>query len=129
MPDGKIETVQEVALQASEGVVAGRPAPGAGRQDVATEIAHCPHLGLYHYRKADGEEFIFDELQLEKSIETYLAQNDARQAEFMAMLTGFARQFPHQVVSFDAEGRLNLRELHAKVPASGDEVDQVAPSK
>lgn len=82
-----------------------------GKQEAVTEIAYCPHLDIYHYRRADGSEYLFDSSQLEKSVEGYQKQGDVRQAEFMAMLTGFARQFPHQVVSFDDRGNLNLREL------------------
>lgn len=93
------------------------------KQAVATEIAYCPHLQIYHYRRVDGVEQIFDSSQLVKAIETFQKQGDQRQAEFMAILTGFARQFPHQVVSFDDQGKLNLRELLAAVvhsdPAEG----------
>jgi hypothetical protein len=84
-------------------------------QAAATEIAYCSHLQIYHYRRVDGVEQIFDSSQLVKAIETFQKQGDERQAEFMAILTGFARQFPHQVVSFDDQGKLNLRELLAAV--------------
>jgi hypothetical protein len=97
----------------------------------ATEIAYCPHLRVYHYRRANGEEWIFDESQLVAAIEGYLKAADERQAEFMAMLTGFARKFPHQVVSFDEEGKLNLREL-LEAKHDGDEVvdaEVVEPGK
>jgi hypothetical protein len=92
---------------------------------VVTKISHCPHLGIYHYVRADGSEYLFDTPQLERSIDSYQKQGDARQAEFMAMLTGFARQFPHQVVSFDEEGRLNLQVLLAKSPGAGTEAGEV----
>ena len=83
------------------------------KQAAATEIAYCPHLQIYHYLRVDGVDQIFDSSQLERAIETFQKQGDERQAEFMALLTGFARQFPHQVVSFDDQGKLNLRELLA----------------
>jgi hypothetical protein len=86
-----------------------------GKQAAATEIAYCPHLQIYHYLRVDGVDQIFDSSQLERAIETFQKQGDSRQAEFMAILTGFARQFPHQVVSFDDQGKLNLRELLAAV--------------
>lgn len=102
------------------------PEPGAEpAKKVATEIAHCPELGFYHYRRADGAEFMFDTLSLEKAIEGYLQQGDERQAEFMVMLTTYARQFPHVVVPFDENGILDqafllerLREREAAAAAS-----------
>jgi hypothetical protein len=93
---------------------AGKEAPATA----ATEIAYCPHLGIYHYRRIDGSEYLFDKLQLESAIDSYLKGADVREAEFMAQLTAFARQFPHQVVSFNTRGELNLRELLAQ--KSGD---------
>jgi len=83
----------------------------ASPASAATEISFCPHLNLYHYRRADGSEYFFNTPQLEQSVEAYAKAGDPRQAEFMAVLTSFARKFPHKVVSFDAEGQLNLREL------------------
>lgn len=85
---------------------------GAGK--AATEIAYCPHLQVYHYLRVDGVEHVFDQRDLERSIDGYLRNGNERQAEFMATLAGFAKQFPHQVVSFDEQGRLNLRELLAR---------------
>lgn len=120
------ETAQAVVakLPSTEGageVVSAREA-GAGR---VTEIAYCPHLGIYHYRRADGDEFMFDEVGLEQAVEAYIKQADTRQAEFMASLTAFARQFPHQVVSFDADGNLNLRELLAREHQGEESADEV----
>ena len=95
----------------------------AGGKTAATEIAYCPHLRVYNYLRADGDQFIFDDAQLERSINSYLRSGDERQAEFMATLTGMARQFPHQIVSFDAEGKLNLQALlAAEIPRAQDEV-------
>ena len=77
----------------------------------ATEVSFCPHLALYHYRRLDGSEYFFDAPQLEKSIQAYLDNGDPLQAEFMAMLTGLARQRPHEVLSFDEKGQMTLRVL------------------
>jgi hypothetical protein len=94
---------------------------GAGPSKVITEIAFCPHLGIYHYRTVDGTEYLFDSSRLEMAVDGYLRNSDAKQAEFMVLLTGFARQFPHQVVSFDEEGTINLRELLVQqLPAESD---------
>jgi hypothetical protein len=77
----------------------------------ATEISFCPHLNLYHYKRADKTEYFFNTQQLEQSVEAYAKAGAPKQAEFMAVLTGFARRFPHKVVSFDGSGQLNLRDL------------------
>ena len=78
---------------------------------VVTEISYCPHLGLYRHRTADGSDYMFDTDQLEKAIESYIKGANARQAEFMALLTGMARQHPHQVLSFDEQGVCVVRDL------------------
>lgn len=78
---------------------------------VSTEISYCPHLGMYRHRTADGSDYMFDTEQLEKAVEAYIKSGDARQAEFMALLTGMARQHPHQVLSFDEEGVCVVRDL------------------
>lgn len=93
---------------------------------VATEISYCPHLDLYHYKKADGTDYMFDTEQLTKSLEVLMKQGDPRQAEFMAVLTGLGRRYPHKVVSFDETGKCCLRDLPAAV-ISDDEAD--APKK
>jgi hypothetical protein len=87
----------------------------------ATEISFCPHLQLYHYRRADGVDYLFDTVKLEEAIDGYIKQGDPRQADFMVALTGLARQYPHQVVAFNAEGKCFLRDLKPVVlPADDD---------
>lgn len=108
------EAAAEVVAKLPEAAGELTKSPAEKEAGAATEIAYCPHLGIYHYRRADGDEFLFEELGLERAIESYLKQADTRQAEFMAALTAFARKFPHQVVSFDGDGNLNLRELLAR---------------
>jgi hypothetical protein len=76
-----------------------------------TEISYCPHLNLYHYKRADGDEFFFDTAQLEVSIESYLKQGNSRDADFMAQLTAWARKFPHKTATFYADGRFEVRKL------------------
>lgn len=92
-----------------------------GTGGAATEIAYCSHLGIYHYRRVDGAEYFFDDAGLEAAVDSYLREGDTRQAEFMVELTALARHFPHQMVSFDAEGKMNLQELLAReIPSDGD---------
>lgn len=86
----------------------------AGNESVVTTISYCPHLDVYHYTKVGGEEYFFDTAQLEHAIDTHLKNGDARQADFMATLTGLARRCPHCLVEFNAEGRPTFRELVAK---------------
>jgi len=87
---------------------------GVDQKVAATEIAYCPLLDIYHYRRVDGEEHLFDGQQLERAVDGYLKESETRMAEFMATLTSMARQFPHKVVSFDQEGNMNLQELVEK---------------
>jgi hypothetical protein len=75
-----------------------------------TRISYCPCLGIYHYKRSDGDEFFFDSEKLEQSLMVYVQQGDQRQGEFMAMLTGLARQIPHKIIEIDAEGRLTIKE-------------------
>jgi len=65
-------------------------------------------LGIYYYKREDGEEFFFNREQLEVSLELYLRQHDTKQANFMARLTGYARQYPHVMVVINADGTYNL---------------------
>jgi len=92
--------VSSTARSSSEG-------PGSA----ATEISFCPHLKMYRYKRADGVDYMFDNVQLEETIESYIKVAKAREAEFMALLTGFARRFPHQVVIFDSDGKCKLQKL------------------
>jgi len=82
----------------------------------ATEISFCPHLGIYRYKRADGVDYMFDNVQLEQAIESYIKAANPREAEFMAFLTACARKCPHQVVAFDEHGQCNLQELVEKSP-------------
>src|SRR5271157_5318146 len=77
-------------------------------QPATMEIAYCPHLGIYYHRDAAGEEYFFNRIQLEVSLEEYLKQHNLRQADFMAKLTGYARQYPHVMVIIKTDGTYNL---------------------
>lgn len=79
-----------------------------------TQISYCPHVDVYRYVTVDGQVFLFDTGQLEVSIETFLKDGDAKQADFMALLTSFARQLPHSVITFDEEGKADVTELVAR---------------
>ena len=85
--------------------------PVVDPKDVTTEISYCPHLGIYYYKGADGFESFFDTAQLEISIDTYLKQGNAGEADFMSRLTAWARKFPHKVAIFHADGRFEVRKL------------------
>ena len=88
----------------------------ASPASAATEISFCPHLGIYRYRRADGVDYMFDTPQLEATIQSYIKAADTMQADFMAILTGFARKYPHQVVRFDAQGKCQLQKLEEQPP-------------
>ena len=90
----------------------------SGTTDVehaATEIAYCPNLGLYHYKRADGTEHMFDRSQLTIALESYIKQGDVRLAEFMATLTGYARRYPHVFVILLPDGTYNMRKMEIPV--------------
>jgi len=93
----------------------GNEAQPAGQpvdpQSIVTEIAYCPCLDLYHYKRNDGADYFFDTPQLEKSIDAYVHQGMSRDADFMSVLTGMARQFPHKRVKFDANAQCNITDL------------------
>ena len=76
-----------------------------------TEISYCPNLGLYHYKRADGAESLFDRAKLEMALEAFLRQGDSRMAEFMSTLTGYARRYPHVVVILSPDGNYALRKM------------------
>jgi hypothetical protein len=78
---------------------------------IVTEISYCPHLNLYHYKKADGADYFFDTPQLEIAIDAYIKAGETRQADFMIMLTALARRYPHQVMSFNDKGECVLRDM------------------
>jgi hypothetical protein len=91
---------------------------------VATEISYCPNLDVYHYVRygQDGADYMFTTSQLEKAIDTYIRQGDPRQAEFMAILTGLARRYPHKKATFDEQGQCYLSPLEpVPPPADGPE--------
>jgi hypothetical protein len=99
------------------------------RSSVATSISFCPHLGLYHYTRADGVDYLFDTKKLEEAIDAYLKSGDAKQADFMATLTGVARLHPHKIVSFDEEGKCSMSDLVAESSADDSSNGAAAPSK
>lgn len=76
-----------------------------------TLICYCPFLGLYHYKRADGAEFLFDREKLAASLDAYLKQGDQRTAEFMATLTAYARKYPHLVIRVFPDGTFTLGRL------------------
>ncbi len=84
------------------------------KKSIATTISFCPQLGLYHYTRADGVDYIFDTPKLEQAIDGYLKSGDTRLADFMAALTSAARLNPHRIVSFDEEGKCTLSDLPAE---------------
>lgn len=81
------------------------------RPSVATKISYCPHLGLYHYTRVDGADYLFDTPKLEMAIDAYLKDGQSRLADFMVNLTALARLHPHQVVSLDENGQCELSDL------------------
>jgi len=86
------------------------PDAAAPAEPKVTQISYCPCLGIYHYKRSDGDEFFFDSEKLEQSLMVYVQQGDRRQGEFMAMLTGLARRIPHKIIEIDAEGRPTIKE-------------------
>jgi len=80
-----------------------------------TLISYCPYLGLYHYKRADGTEFLFDRDKLSESLEAYLKQGEQRMAEFMAVVTAYGRKYPHMAVSLFPDGTYSLGRLEVPV--------------
>lgn len=74
------------------------------------EISYCPCLGIYHYKRSDGDDFSFDNEKLEQILAGYLSQGKSRDAEYMARLTTGARETPHKVLVFDEKGKCEVRE-------------------
>jgi hypothetical protein len=97
---------------------------GTKSVSIATEISYCPHLDIYHYRRADGSDYMFNTEQLKLAIEGWAKQGDQRQAEFMAVLTGLGRRYPHKVVSFDDAGKCVMRDLEPAPQVGDDEVSK-----
>jgi hypothetical protein len=69
---------------------------GQKDQMVSVEISYCPCLGIYHYRRSDGDEWFWDNDKLEHTLTVYLGQGKAKDAEYMARLTTAARETPHK---------------------------------
>lgn len=70
-------------------------------------VCYCPDLRLYWYKvenpeKPDQEaDYKFNDEELEDAIATHLANEQQREADFMAELTGLARTNEHMFVVFD----------------------------
>lgn len=86
--------------------------PKVSGTNAITQIAYCPHLDVYEYIREDGT-YRFNTVELERMVDLYLKDGKTRDADFMAVLTGLARQYPHKRVSFDAEGQCNVSNLEA----------------
>jgi hypothetical protein len=88
--------------------VPNRPPPIDPSKKISVQISYCPTLGLYHYVREDGEYF-FDNGQMEKSINAFLASGKTMDAEYMAKLTGLARAFPHKIYTIFADLTFDVR--------------------
>ncbi len=93
---------------------------GEQKPSVSTEISYCPHIDVYDYTRIDGT-YRFSSAELEKTITLYLEQGKTRDADFMAVLTGMARKYPHMRVKFDEEGNCNITALEAKPLPVGED--------
>jgi len=94
---------------------------------VVTEISYCPCLGIYHYKRSDGDEFFFDNDKLEESLMVYIQQDEKRQAEFMSKMAVMARYAAHKIVMIDSEGNPSLKEPVVRDFSS--EVEEPNPRK
>jgi hypothetical protein len=83
---------------------------GKKNQSVSVEIAYCPCLGFYHYKRDDGDEFFWDNDKLEQTLEAYLRMGKMVDAEFMARLTTASRETPHKILKFDGNGKCEVRD-------------------
>lgn len=72
------------------------------KSSMMIEIGYCPCLGLYRYRRSDGDEWLWAEDHLETVVAAYQAQGDERQAQFLCSLTALARRHPHKSLLIDA---------------------------
>jgi hypothetical protein len=79
-------------------------------QEVTVEISYCPGLGVYHYRRSDGDEYFWDNDKLEQTLTVYLSQGKTRDADFMARLTTAARETPHKILVFGSDGKCSVRD-------------------
>ena len=105
--------------------------PTSDFKDATTEISFSPHLGIYHYKRGDGEEWFFNTEQLEASIDAYLKQGNAQEADFMGGLTAWARKFPHKVAVFYPDGRFEVRKIESRKDEAVDAelIDKSASTK
>ena len=101
--------------------------PAVSDKKLSLEISYCPRIGIYHYRRTGGDEFFWDNDKLEKTLEGYLAQGKALDAEFMARITTAARETPHKVLVFDSDGKCEVRE--PVIPSWVAELSTDAPGK
>lgn len=74
------------------------------REKVTISISYCPELGLYHYRRSDGDEFWWDNEQLERSLEACIKDGKVVEADWMSRVTTAAREVPHKVAVFSPDG-------------------------
>jgi|WetSurMetagenome_2_1015567.scaffolds.fasta_scaffold425888_2 hypothetical protein len=84
------------------------PDPAKTDPSANVSISHCPDLGIYHYAKLGEPDCMFTHAQLVCVLDEHMKEGRKDQAEVMALLTGFARQYPHQVVSFDESGQCSI---------------------
>jgi len=106
--------------------MSGENAQQAQPKSSFTEIAYCPYLDLYRHVGVDGTEYTFSTAQLEKVLQVYLDKGQTRDADFMSLLTGMARQYPHVLLKFDGEGNCNVTELVKKEPSSAGGEDSAS---
>ena len=81
---------------------------GSSRRPDNIEISYCPTLGLYHYKRSDGDEFCWTNEQLERSLETCIQDGKVVEAEWMSRVTTAAREVPHKVVVFHSDGSCKI---------------------
>jgi hypothetical protein len=94
-----------------------------------TTICFCPHLGLYHYKREDGSEYFFTTTQLIQSVETYLRNGNATEADFISKMTAYGRKFPHKVFTVKADGTFTVAKLEIPQNDFLDEADASIPSE
>ena len=82
----------------------------ASSKNLRVEISYCPELGLYHYKRSDGDEFFWDNEKLEQTLSVYIKEGKTRDAEFMAKLTTDAREKPHKIVVFHGDGSCEIKD-------------------
>lgn len=78
--------------------------PRESSRDLKIEVSYCPELGCYHYRRSDGDEFWWDNEQLERSLEACIQDGKVVEAEWLSRVTTAAREVPHKVAVFSSDG-------------------------